>query len=144
MQAKPSVKEEAAKEAEEAATLKEENKVDGEAEVAAEGEAEEVVAQTQAEAAENSAAKEKERAERAAELLAVCKDWKPSEYKDDVKDPNAGYYGGFQLTDEETIARMRGAAKELVLMAGKKILNGEFNLTRISFPIKCMCPKSIL
>ena len=31
-----------------------------------------------------------------------------------------------------------------VLMAGKKILNGEFNLTRISFPIKCMCPKSIL
>jgi hypothetical protein len=44
MQAKPSVKEEAAKEAEEVATLKDENKVDGEAEVAAEGEAEEVVA----------------------------------------------------------------------------------------------------
>ena len=74
----------------------------------------------------------------------MAKDWKPSERSDDVKDPNAGYYGGFQLTDEETTTRMRGAATELVKMAGKKILSGDFNLTRISFPIKCMCPKSIL
>ena len=29
-------------------------------------------------------------------------------------------------------------------MAGRKLLNGEFDLTRISFPIKCMCPKTIL
>lgn len=27
---------------------------------------------------------------------------------------------------------------------GKKILSGKFNLTTISFPIKCMCPQSIL
>lgn len=27
---------------------------------------------------------------------------------------------------------------------GKKILSGKFNLTTISFPIKCMCPKSML
>ena len=67
-----------------------------------------------------------------------------SEYKDDYRDENAGYYGGFQLTDPELTSRLRGAAKELILMAGKKILNGEFNLTRISFPIKCMCPKTIL
>lgn len=29
-------------------------------------------------------------------------------------------------------------------MAGRKILNGDFNLTRISFPIKCMSPQSML
>ena len=74
----------------------------------------------------------------------MAKEWKPSERTDDVKDPNAGYYGGFQLTDEETTSRMRGAATELVKMAGKKILSGDFNLTRISFPIKCMSPESIL
>ena len=143
MQAKESVKEEAAKEAEEAAASRAAEE-GGEAEAAAEREAEEVAAKAQEEAAANSAANEKRREERAAEMLALAKAWKPSEHSDDSKDANAGYYGGFQLTDEATIARMRGAAKELVLMAGKKILNGEFNLTRISFPIKCMCPKTIL
>ena len=29
-------------------------------------------------------------------------------------------------------------------MAGRKILNGDFNLTKISFPIKCMSPESML
>ena len=29
-------------------------------------------------------------------------------------------------------------------MVGQKIYKGNFNLTTISFPIKCMCPKSIL
>lgn len=29
-------------------------------------------------------------------------------------------------------------------MAGRKILSGDFNLTRISFPIKCMVPQSML
>ena len=48
------------------------------------------------------------------------------------------------MTDDEITARLRGSAKELILMAGKKILNGEFNLTRISFPIKCMCARTIL
>ena len=48
------------------------------------------------------------------------------------------------MTDDEVTSRLRGAAKELIVMAGKKILNGEFNLTKISFPIKCMCPKTVL
>ena len=29
-------------------------------------------------------------------------------------------------------------------MAGRKILSGDFNLTRISFPIKCMDSQSML
>mmetsp|Transcript_19441 Transcript_19441/g.14108 ORF Transcript_19441/g.14108 Transcript_19441/m.14108 type:complete len:171 (+) Transcript_19441:1528-2040(+) len=39
---------------------------------------------------------------------------------------------------------MRSAGKEILKEAGKKILSGKFNLTTISFPIKCMCPKSML
>ena len=30
------------------------------------------------------------------------------------------------------------------MMAGKQILSGKFDLTKISFPIKCMCSKTIL
>ena len=77
-------------------------------------------------------------------MLELARQWTVSEYSDDKKCENAGYYGGFQLTDAETTSRLRGAAKELIVMAGKKILNGEFNLTKISFPIKCMCPKTLL
>ena len=88
--------------------------------------------------------KEKEREERANEILEQARQWTVSEYDDDKKCGNAGYYGGFQLTDDEVTGRLRGAAKELIVMAGKKILNGEFNLTKISFPIKCMCPKTVL
>ena len=39
---------------------------------------------------------------------------------------------------------MRSAGKEILKNVGKKILSGKFNLTTISFPIKCMCPKSML
>ena len=93
---------------------------------------------------ENELLKEKEREERAVELLEKAKQWKVSEYSGDHRDEDAGYYGGFQLLDQEITTRLRGAAKELLFMAGKKILNGEFNLTRISFPIKCMCSMSVL
>jgi hypothetical protein len=38
----------------------------------------------------------------------------------------------------------RSAGKEILKSVGKKILSGKFNLTTISFPIKCMCPASIM
>lgn len=60
--------------------------------------------------------------------------------KDDYHDPKAGYYGGFQLLDPELTGRLRSAGKEILKAVGKKILSGKFNLTTISFPIKCMCP----
>jgi hypothetical protein len=41
-------------------------------------------------------------------------------------------------------SRLRGAGKEILKSVGKKILSGKFNLTTISFPIKCMCPLSML
>lgn len=64
--------------------------------------------------------------------------------KDDYRDKDAGYYGGFQLLDSELCSRLRSAGKEILKTVGKKILTGSFNLTTISFPIKCMCAKSTL
>ena len=34
--------------------------------------------------------------------------------KDDFRDPNAAYYGGFQLTDTELSGRLRSAGKEIL------------------------------
>ena len=48
------------------------------------------------------------------------------------------------MHDAELQSRLRSAGKEILKTVGKKILSGKFNLTTISFPIKCMCPKSIL
>ena len=48
------------------------------------------------------------------------------------------------MTDSEVSSRLRSAAKEIIKNVGKKILSGSFNLTTISFPIKCMCPRSML
>jgi hypothetical protein len=48
------------------------------------------------------------------------------------------------LKDPELSSRLRSAGKEILKSVGKKILSGKFNLTTISFPIKCMCPLSIL
>jgi hypothetical protein len=39
---------------------------------------------------------------------------------------------------------MRGIGKEMVKAIGKKILSGSLNLTKISFPIKSMIPKTVL
>ena len=67
---------------------------------------------------------EDEREIRARQVLEMAARWKPSQYPDDHKCENASYYGGFQLLDQELTARLRSAAKELIVMAGKKILNG--------------------
>ncbi len=58
--------------------------------------------------------------------------------------PDASYYGGFQLVDDELTSRLRSAGTEILKTVGRQILSGKFNLTTISFPIKCMCPLSIL
>ena len=44
----------------------------------------------------------------------------------------------------ELLARLRSAGTELLKSFGKKIMSGDFNLTAISFPIKCMSHKSLL
>lgn len=39
---------------------------------------------------------------------------------------------------------MRNTGKKIISQIGRKILSGDFNLTTISFPIKCMIPMSAL
>ena len=69
---------------------------------------------------------------------------KPSELKDDCRAPDAGYYGGFDCHDKATMSRLRGSATEILKMVGKKLFSGSFDLTKISFPIKCMGPITTL
>ena len=76
--------------------------------------------------------------------MKLAKEFKHYKHKDDYRDPSAGYYGGFQLNNAELTSKHRSAGKEILKSVGKKILSGKFNLTTISFPIKCMCPKSML
>lgn len=82
--------------------------------------------------------------ERAKELLELALTFKPSQYSDDHRCPDASSSGGFQITEPELQTKLKSAMKEVFVMAGKKILNGQFDLTKMSFPIKCMCPKTIL
>jgi len=42
------------------------------------------------------------------------------------------------------VKKIRSIAKEVIKMIGKKIITGQLNLTKISFPIKAMIPKSAL
>lgn len=68
-----------------------------------------------------------------------------SDLTDDFKS-EAAYkkHGGFALRDKELLGRLRSSGTEVIKMVGKKIFSGKFNLTQISFPIKCMQAKSII
>lgn len=74
----------------------------------------------------------------------MAKNWKPSEKNDDVRAAHASTYGGFELYNEDKKTQIRSALGILLKKAGQKILSGDFNLTRISFPIQCMNHKSAL
>lgn len=63
---------------------------------------------------------------------------------DDIRDPTASKHGGFELSDKVLSSRLRSVAKEILKSIGKQMLSGKFNLTTVSFPIKCMCPRSML
>ena len=40
--------------------------------------------------------------------------------------------------------KIRSIGKEMIEIVGKKIISGDLNLTRISFPIKAMVPRTAL
>jgi len=42
------------------------------------------------------------------------------------------------------VNKIRSIGKEMIKIVGKKIISGDLNLTRISFPIKVMVPKTAL
>jgi len=73
-----------------------------------------------------------------------AKKWKPSTRSDVYRHPEAAADGGFQLIDKVIAAKYRQAGKEIIKSVGRQLLSGQFNLTNVSFPIKCMQHKSIL
>lgn len=53
-------------------------------------------------------------------------------------------HGGFALRDKELVKRLRSFGTETIKTAAQKIFKGQFNLTTLSFPIRCMSPKTVI
>lgn len=64
--------------------------------------------------------------------------WTPIPSSDDYRVPAAHKSGGLSLLDQEIVSKIRSVGTEILKQLGKKILSGNFNLTQISFPIRCM------
>lgn len=91
------------------------------------------------------AVEEKGHEELFAKLTDESHNFAPFNTFDDWRRPHdTDSYGGFLLKDKDIQNRLRSAGKEMIKAVGKKILSGSFNLTTISFPIKCMCAQSML
>ena len=58
--------------------------------------------------------------------------------------PDVHKDGGFPLNNPETVAKYRKAFKDILGQIGRQVFTGKFNLGSVSFPIKCMCDKTIL
>jgi hypothetical protein len=52
--------------------------------------------------------------------------------------------GGKICGNKKQVAKIRSIGKEMIKLIGKKLISGDLNLTRISFPIKAMVPKTEL
>lgn len=52
--------------------------------------------------------------------------------------------GGKICGDKKVADKIRSIGKEMIKLIGKKIISGDMNLTRVSFPIKAMVPKTAL
>lgn len=80
-------------------------------------------------------------AQEAAELIAAYKFF-PNE--EEHRHELAYSKGGKVCGDKVQVNKIRSIGKEMIKIVGKKIISGDLNLTRISFPIKVMVPKTAL
>jgi hypothetical protein len=71
-------------------------------------------------------------------LVRAAREFEYPGIKGEYRVSNCYESGGFALLDVEVRDKLRSVAKEILRQMGRKILNGDFNLTRVSFPIKCM------
>eukprot|EP01022_Parablepharisma_sp_SALTPOND_P008166 TRINITY_DN135305_c0_g1_i1.p2 TRINITY_DN135305_c0_g1~~TRINITY_DN135305_c0_g1_i1.p2 ORF type:complete len:549 (+),score=77.91 TRINITY_DN135305_c0_g1_i1:2783-4429(+) len=81
---------------------------------------------------------------RTREVIERAKALSYSRYKDEYRVPPADETGGLPLVDPKVLETLRGVAKEYLKQFFGRIFSGNFNLTTISFPIKCMRPISVL
>jgi hypothetical protein len=77
-------------------------------------------------------------------LLDIAAKFKPYPHKDAYLSEQRYRKGGIALRDEEHTAKMRSAAYEVIKQIGAKFYKLDFNLAKISFPIKCMEPRTII
>ena len=63
---------------------------------------------------------------------------------EEPRHPEAHKDGGKVCTNEKVKTALRNTGKKILKEIGKKILSGDFNLTTVSFPIKCMIPMTAL
>eukprot|EP00826_Nyctotherus_ovalis_P019303 TRINITY_DN1592_c0_g1_i2.p1 TRINITY_DN1592_c0_g1~~TRINITY_DN1592_c0_g1_i2.p1 ORF type:complete len:552 (+),score=118.38 TRINITY_DN1592_c0_g1_i2:695-2350(+) len=84
------------------------------------------------------------KADKVNEIVEKAKTQGYSKYKDEFRVPPADDVGGLPLVDKKVTELLRGVATEFIKQFFSRIIRGNFNLTTISFPIKCMRPVSIL
>ena len=81
---------------------------------------------------------------RTEEILERAKMLPYSIYKDEYRVPPSDDIGGLPLVDQKVLETLRNVAREYLKQFFGRIFRGNFNLTTISFPIKCMRPLSVL
>ncbi|KAM3145464.1 Oxysterol-binding protein 4 [Paramecium bursaria] len=78
------------------------------------------------------------------EIWSKANQWQPLELRDESRGQLANKDGGKLFDDDRQLKCMRSVGKYVLQQIGKKLLCGDMNLTRISFPIKAMIAKSAL
>ena len=84
------------------------------------------------------------RVDKARKILELAMNLGYVSRKDDNRVPPADEIGGLPLLDENIMSTLRAIGKEYLKELFGRIFSGNFNLTTISFPIKCMRPLSLL
>lgn len=67
-----------------------------------------------------------------------------SSLNDDYRASDAHKDGGFAFDDQAILAKYRSALKDLIKQVGRMIISGNFEVYKVSFPIRCMSSRSIL
>lgn len=76
--------------------------------------------------------------------MELVKNTKPIELKDDSRSECANKEGGKLCQNGKMVSTIRSVGKHVLQEIGKKLLSGDLNLTRVSFPIKCSVASSAL
>lgn len=67
-----------------------------------------------------------------------------SKFKDEFRPAPTNKNGGIDFNNKYVTDLLRSTGKEFIKQIGKKLITGDFNLTKIPFPIKIMTSKTFL
>ena len=80
----------------------------------------------------------------AEEIMDKVKKFSFMDGEEEVRDISGHKWGGKICVDKNIVRKSRSIGREIIYEIGKRILSGKLNLTKITFPIKAMVPKSVL